>query len=450
MSLRVRLIVSILAVLLLSLAVGGLTAGWTATQSVRVEMQAALAVGERTIRSEIAGGLSSDRALADLASLVHLFDGNRHLRVSLVDAAGRTLAASAPLVPAKAAPGWLVGLLAPSLPPVTLALAPGPQGGGVVLSADPRNEVAEVWSQARDAVAVLTLFCAVSTALVVLVVRRALRPLEELSMALASVGAGAFAMRLRPAGAPELTRLTEGFNAMVERLGRAEQQNRRLHEQFVTIQEEERAELARDLHDEVGPFLFCASVDAAAIEQAALAGRHDEIPASAAGIRKAVDHMQRQVRSMLGRLRPANPVELGLAPALRNLVAFWQARRSGIAFGLTVAVGEDELDDGAKEVVYRVVQEGLTNAVRHGQPSRIEVSVSRKGDGSVVARVSDDGVGLAGTGAPGFGLTGLRDRVLARGGTFEIVGGSDGRGLTITARLPRAAMENEMLPAGAA
>src|SRR5215212_4709363 len=108
MSLRTRLIVSILAVLLLSLAVGGLSAGWTATQSVRVEMQAALAAGERAVRGEVRGDSATGRTPADFAPLVCLFDGNRHLRAELVDAAGRTLAASAPPTPPRPAPGWLV------------------------------------------------------------------------------------------------------------------------------------------------------------------------------------------------------------------------------------------------------------------------------------------------------------------------------------------------------
>jgi two-component system, NarL family, sensor histidine kinase UhpB len=223
---------------------------------------------------------------------------------------------------------------------------------------------------------------------------------------------------------------------MVERLGRAEAQNRRLHEQLVTVQEEERAELARDLHDEVGPFLFCVTIDVAAIEQAVRAGRHGEVPVNTAAIRKAVGHMQVHVRAMLERLRPPSPVELGLVLSLRNLVTFWQARRPAIAFTLRITE-EEELDETTKEVAYRVVQEGMTNAVRHGHPGRIEVVIEPSGDDEMLVRVADDGVGLNGSGVPGFGLTALRDRVHAKGGTFEVRDGPGGRGLEVMARLPR-------------
>ncbi|NOG70260.1 histidine kinase [Roseicella sp. DB1501] len=450
MSLRFRLITSILVVLLVSLAVGGLLAGWTATKSVRTEMQAALAIGEKTLRNGEAARQAPDAEGPGPDRQVHLFDGNRHLRARLLDEAGRVRAVSVPLEPRQPAPGWLVDLVAPSLPAVDVPLDAGGRPGRMVLEADPRNEVAEVWGQLRDGFAALGLFCALSAALVGFVVSRALRPLEDLSAALAVVGSEGFAARLRPAGSPELVRLAEGFNAMMERLGRAERHNRRLHEQLVAVQEEERAELARDLHDEIGPFLFCVAVDAAAIEQAARSGSHAEIPDSAAAIRRSVSHMQGHVRSMLGRLRPASPVEIGLAPALRNLIAFWQARQPGIAFTLGIEVEEDSMEEAAKEVVYRVVQESVTNAVRHGEPGQVEVSVQAGTEGEVVASIADDGVGLSATAVPGFGLAGLRDRLTARGGSLQVVTGPAGRGLQITARLPRLEGAEALQPPAAA
>lgn len=436
MSLRVRLITSILVVLLASLGIGGLSGGWTATQSVRTELQAALGLGERTVRTEAAGLVVSDDALAEPSRrLVRLFDGNRHVHAMLVDTVGREQLTSAPFEPHEPAPAWLVRLIAPSLPDV---LVPLPQVGTMILRADPWNEVAEVWGQLRGGLMALGVFCLLSTALIAMVVTRALRPLEALAAALATVNSDSFAVRLRPAGAPELAKLAQGFNAMVERLGRAEAQNHRLHEQLVTVQEEERAELARDLHDEVGPFLFCVSIDAAAIEQAARAGRYGEVPVSAAAIRNAVGHMQVHVRAMLERLRPPSPVELGLALSLHNLVTFWQARRPAIAFTLRVTQEED-LDEATKEVVYRVAQEGMTNAVRHGQPGRIEVVIEPCAGDAVLVRVVDDGVGLSGSGVLGFGLTALHERVQAKGGALEILDGPGGRGLEVMARLPRRA-----------
>jgi two-component system sensor histidine kinase UhpB len=193
------------------------------------------------------------------------------------------------------------------------------------------------------------------------------------------------------------------------------------------------------------------SLDAATIEQAASSGQHAVIPERALAIREAVNHMQRHVRAMLGRLRPASPVEVGLAPALGNLVAFWQAHRPAVVFALEISADEDGLDEATKAVIYRVVQEGLSNAVRHGRPNRIAVAVAPKKAGSVVVRVSDDGVGLVGMREPGFGLAGMRERVAALGGSLQVASGTDGTGLTVTACLPcREAKDNAQQPAAAA
>jgi two-component system sensor histidine kinase UhpB len=263
-----------------------------------------------------------------------------------------------------------------------------------------------------------------------------LRPLNRLSAALTSVGSGEYAVRVEHAGPPELARLARVFNAMVQRLDTAQARNLRLNEQLLTLQEEERTDLARDLHDEVGPFLFAVSLDAAAIEQAATSGRIAEVPERAHAIREAVGHMQRHVRAMLHRLRPISPVEGGLAPALDDLVTFWRARQPTIDYALDVSFDEDGVGDPAMTAIYRVVQEGLNNAVRHGQPRRIEIVVQAGETDEIIVRVADDGIGLAASDTPGFGFTGMRERVEGLGGTLHVCPGDDGKGLVVTARLP--------------
>lgn len=451
MSLRTRLIASIACVLLAGLLAAGASAGWHVARSVRIEMQAALAVGERAVRLAVEGAAGSHDPRADLVRLVRAFDGDRHLRVVLDNGAGASLAASNPAAAAPGLPGWYVRLVAPDLASVRVPVADEiageiaggvPGGAAVVLRPDPRNEAGEAWPPLRDGLLVVALFCAVTAALVGVVVERALRPLRRVAAALDAVGSGEYDVRVPQAGPPELARLARGFNAMAERLGAAEAHSRRLHRRLAALREEERAELARDLHDEVGPFLFAVGLDAAAIERAAAGGHGADIPERARAIREAVGHMQRHVRAMLKRLRPASPVEAGLAPALGGLVAFWRARRPAIGFVLDVAAGADDWEEPVKVVIYRVVQEALSNAVRHGRPGRIEVRVGGVG-GEAVVRVCDDGAGFAGAGSsgeggPGFGLAGMHERVAALGGSLHVGPRAGGSGLAVVARLPRA------------
>ena len=225
---------------------------------------------------------------------------------------------------------------------------------------------------------------------------------------------------------------------MAERLDAAHARNQRLNDQLLTLQEEERTELARDLHDEVGPFLFAVNLDAAAIEQAAAAGRIAEVPERTRAIREAVGHMQRHVRAMLHRLRPANPVEAGLTPALGALITFWRARQPQIDFTLRVLMDESGLSDPVMAAIYRLVQEGLNNAVRHGSAHRIEVVIEAGEVGEVNVRVVDDGTGLVASSGKsgGLGFTGMRERVEGLGGTLQVGAGHDGAGLVVAASLP--------------
>ncbi len=433
MSLRVRLITSIVLVLFVSLCVGGAVAGWHAIRSVRTEMQAALAVGAQTLRNGIDDLPDARDPQAELGRLVHMFDGDRHVRATLRDPAGQPRATSRMARLAPDVPAWFVALLAPSIPPVHLDLG---AGNLITVETDPRNEIGEVWTQLQDDLVAVALSCGLSIVLVSLVVGRALRPLDRLSAAFASLDPGKYAARVEHAGPPELLQLARGFNAMVERLSESQARNLRLNEQLLTLQEEERTDLARDLHDEIGPFLFAVHLDVASIEQALASGSLAEVSERARAIREAVGHMQRHVRAMLHRLRPASPIEVGLAPALNNLIAFWRARLPAIEFALDLSVDDDAIGEPTLAAIYRLVQEALNNAVRHGRPRRIEIIVQTSGIGEVLVRVTDDGTGLTASNQPGLGLTGMRERVQALGGTLRVGAGQDGTGLVVAASLP--------------
>jgi two-component system sensor histidine kinase UhpB len=366
-----------------------------------------------------------------------MFDGSRHVRAVLLDAAGRPTAASTPYVPTSPPPRWLVALIDPRIAPLRLAPPAGfGAASAVLIEADPVNEIGEAWAGLRDALLILGLLSILAMMLIRRAVIRALRPLEAVSSALARVGAGDFDVRVAPHGTRELERLALGFNAMAVQLDSIDRENRRLHEQLLTVQEEERAELARDLHDEIGPYLFAVSLDAAAARDLAAKRRTTAIPGRLDLIQAAVAHMQTQVSDMLRRLRPIRAVEFGLVSAVEDLVAFWRARRPDIGFDLKLDVDDATLGLGVREAFYRVAQEALSNAVRHGAPSRIVVELSVPDGEAVLLRVLDNGLTSARLGGrPRFGLTGMRERLAALGGELAIDQGAV-QGWTVTARVP--------------
>ena len=398
------------AALAFSLAVGAVALIWDARRSVDAELDSAMASAAQAVRT----GLQDVTAPPE--RLVRVFDGNRHVRAVLLGDRGAPITASRPYSPSDPPPAWFIALVDPQ--------APSRQEGLIRIEPDPVNEIGEVWTGLRDALLIVALLSVMALVLIRRAVNRALRPLRAVSGALALVGAGDFEARVAAGGTVELDGLAQGFNAMAGQLNSIDRENRRLHEQLLTVQEEERAELARDLHDEIGPYLFAVNIDAAAT------------PPRVDLIQAAVAHMQTQVSDMLRRLRPLRAVEFGLASAVEDLVSFWRARRPDIAFELAIPGDDGVFGVGVREALYRVAQEALSNAVRHGAPSRIRIEIAAPGGETAILRVIDNGVSADHPGGrPRFGLTGMGERVSALGGQLVIDPGT-GRGWTVAARIP--------------
>ena len=210
--------------------------------------------------------------------------------------------------------------------------------------------------------------------------------------------------------------LWEGRRALEERTAQLEQLTRLLLE----AQENERRRIARELHDEAGQVLTAVKIELD------LEGRGQ----ASAMVARALE----QVRDLGNLLRPTVLDDLGLAPALRGLVDDF-SRRARIEVTLDGAESLPALDPDVEVVIYRIVQEALTNVARHAGARHAKVAL-RNGAGEIRVRVEDDGKGLSGPPEFHLGLLGMRERVTAIGGRLEIEG-RPGAGVTIEAVLPR-------------
>ena len=327
MSLRLRLIALVCGALVLSLVLGGATAWLNASRSVRNEMRSALLVGRQTIENAIERLQQDPDPSRAFDELVGSFEGNRHLRVRLI---GEAQALAAPVVERPlfgAVPSWFVRVI--GVVPVTDRVSITVNGrdyGWIALETDPHNEVLEVWNEFTDGLVTPAVLSGLTILLIYLFIGRALQPLEALAKALEQVGGGRYRTRMGGRLAPELARLRDSFNRMAARLAAADAENRRLNELLLTLQEQERSEIARDLHDEVSPFLFAINIDAASASRMLREGRAAKAGEHVQSIADAVRPLQQQVRSMLSRLRPIGLDEFGLREAVENMIAFWQRR----------------------------------------------------------------------------------------------------------------------------
>jgi two-component system sensor histidine kinase UhpB len=438
-SLRLRLIISVGLALLASLAFGGAIALRDAARQVETEMRSALAVAERIAQAAIGDASRGASRQERLERVIRELDDNRHLRATVVDRGGRVILASKPAAPGTRVPHWFRRLLDRGPATARIALPPEPDGAeAIVLRTDSANELAEKWGGIGLALAVLVAFCSSVLGLVYWTLAAGLRPLQAVNAAFDRVGRGDYSPRAAENGAAELARLAREFNRMVARLSAMQQQNARLNEQLANVQEEERAELARELHDEIGPFLFAVALDIATIQQTASASGSvsAEIEPRLEAMRAAIAHMQKHLKIILGRLRPTAALDLGLAQAMDHLVDFWRGRNPSVVFDLRV--DRESFGGPLDEGIYRIARESLSNALRHGHPSTIGISIGLATDDDVEVEIVDDGGGIRRSDATlGFGITGMQERAARLGGAISVQNRCDGKGVVVSARFPR-------------
>ena len=281
------------------------------------------------------------------------------------------------------------------------------------------------------------------------------RRLGILSGAAQEVAAGNYSVSVPAAPADEVGRTAVAFNRMVTEVSNRTRQleqaesatrkllaeNRALVHTSLTVQEEERKHLARELHDELGQCITAIQADAESIRDLS-AGRDARISASATAILDVSSRIYEVVHSMMQRLRPGILDDLGLVEALQDEVSAWDERHPDTDCVLNTSGRLADLGERINITVYRIVQECLTNIGKYAQAGRVTIDLYANSDRLMLA-VRDDGRGLDMT-APhsGLGLIGMRERVEALGGEFNLETEA-GAGLAIVITVPLAAAKEK-------
>lgn len=388
----------------------------------------------------------ADGAERDALPVLQAMGRVRAHEVQLFAADGQRLYRSPPSTykQGQAAPAWFAALLTPDLEQREVAL--GSQR--VVLHPDASRSVLDAWDQLTAMAGGALAGLAALFLLTGLALDRALRPLEQVMGALDRTGWGRLDVRLPVFSSPDLARLARAFNGMAGRLAEAVDDNLRLEcerevgRQIQQRLEAERQAIARELHDELAQGITAVRALAGAIVQ-----RSDMVPAvqgPAHSIVAVTGEMQEGVRSILTRLAPA-PVE-HLADGLERYLAVWRQRHPQLE--LEARIGPlPELPEPLAAAALRVVQEGLTNILRHAQARHLRVGLAA-GAGYLEVTVEDDGQGLGrGPSAQagcGRGLRGMAERLAMLGGSFNLEV-SDLGGCRLRARLPLVTQNLEVM-----
>jgi PAS domain S-box-containing protein len=219
----------------------------------------------------------------------------------------------------------------------------------------------------------------------------------------------------------------------------AERDRAELLRQLVTAQEDERRRISRELHDSIGQLLAGLTM---AVKAARAADLPPRVHTVLDDVQRISDELSRSAHEFAVRLRPTALDDLGLVPAVEQLLAKIAARAPFEVDFHAQGMNGQRLPTEVETVLYRVVQEAVTNAVRHASPSHVSVLASRT-DEDVTLAVEDDGIGFhpdrthAATDHPPLGLVGMKERVGLIGGTLQVES-SPGRGTTVIVRIPLA------------
>jgi signal transduction histidine kinase len=201
----------------------------------------------------------------------------------------------------------------------------------------------------------------------------------------------------------------------------------------VAAQEAERRRLALELHDETGQDLTSILLGLRAVEDAQ--SEEDRAEALAA-VRELVVGAIHDVRRLAVELRPKALDDFGLAPALERLAETF-SEQTGIEVSFETDLPDQRLRSELETALYRIVQEGLTNVLKHARAEKVEVLVERR-NGAIRAEIRDDGVGFRPEQIreEALGLSGIRERIALLNGRFDVRSGSHGTGTTLTVEVP--------------
>lgn len=416
---------------------------FNARQSVKNEIASSVHLAVQLVESEIRRDKPGARSPNDWLDYLRNLGRSRHLKIHIQPLTevpgvrGKGTAVEA----VTGVPAWFVWSVIPE--PVTVIKdlkIPNGQTMQLTIEAEPRDEIVEAWGEAVDLLGLVAVMASVVYGLVSIIVERAFKPVTVILDGLERLKTGRYQERLPVFSLPEFRRIASAINHTANALETASRDNDSLRQHSLAVREQERQYLTQELHDEFGQSLSAIKVVAASLRNQDL---DKESLAAVDSILVTCNHLFSVLGNMMRRLHPLILDEFGLKASLEDMLEVWSAQPPQVKLSYELDDAVDDYSPDKQIHVFRIVQECLTNILKHAGATQVSVRIEIISDEMLMAKVSrlelqvsDNGSGFDPKAVKsGFGLRGIRERVKGLGGKLAI-DSTAGKGVQIKIEVP--------------
>jgi two-component system, NarL family, sensor histidine kinase UhpB len=434
-SLRFQINIRIFLTSLIILIIGGFITIWQARLSVKTELDSSLNLASQLIQLNFADKPSSEKVdINTLLPRIVSLEQTRHLSIQLKQPDGQVVHFSSNTNPETKTvpPEWYVRLISAQALKMEKEFTNADNGQiSLIIQANPFDEITEAWKESRIFFITLVMMTAMIFLSVNVLFAQIIQTITIIVEALKTIEQGNYRQKLPVFSNQEYDDIAKAINHLSQELDKSNNENKELTLHTLQIQEEERQHLAKELHDELGQSLT-------AIKVMAMASKSEKADTGeiADTISSVCDHLLKVVRSMMRNLHPLVLTELGLKAGLEDLLNQWTQRHPELSLTLNCPDAVDKLEKKITIQVFRVIQEGLTNIIRHAKAAEAVITLDITPEKVLLLEVSDNGQGCAFNKAKkGFGLLGIRERIKSLGGELSIQTDHN-QGMSLFARIP--------------
>jgi two-component system sensor histidine kinase UhpB len=439
MSLRYQINIRIFLASIAILILGGSVSIWQARNAVSKEVDSSLNLALQLVQLSFSQAQQGNLDIGDWLPRFVSLKQTRHLNIQLKKPDGEIAKFTAGQkhdADAEAPPEWFFDLVSRQYPEAIqqLITADGEQIT-LIIQADPLDEIAEVWEESCLFFISLLVMTLITFLAVNMAFNKAFKAIAVIVDALKAIELGQYQQKLPDFSIKEYDRIAKAINHMTHVLDATQKENRALTLHSLEIQEEERQRLSQELHDELGQSLTAIKVMAVTTKS-----NKAEVERIADAITGICDHLITVVRSMMRNLHPLSLTELGLKATLEDLFNQWTIRNPELKLHLNCSDDVDSLEQKITIQVFRIVQECITNIVRHAQAEQavicLEIMSQATSGKQLRLQVTDNGRGCEPEQVKmGFGLLGMRERIKSLGGEFRLQAQPQ-QGMNIIATIP--------------